>query len=359
MDVKNLLCEIELCFLRLKCQNLTYTKEKGEKMNKNAVSTIMLTLLILLLLSAFPTIAYGSTHESLHPFADGPFIGGTTQDLPLKTTPESFYPSEVDIIHPEPGQFANYYSESEGSYGWWNTSYNEYVQPHVVNTTHTVQPSIEGTYWCTVDTTNRLVTDTSPDFWWNQTAYIFWIETNVTVGSTINWWTTTATIVGSETLYILGDYIDCWVANVSYTETHYELPYYDKISGLLVKDQAFSSGELIFEITLNATNIPIGKLSTAVYFNFNPNPAGVGETVTLKGILVDESSQPLADEMVKLYARPLAGAWRYIKSLTTSEKGVFKWQASIPREGTFTFAVYYPGSETYERCYDFAILIIQ
>lgn len=323
-------------------------------------------MLILWLFSTFPVIAYGTTHESLCTFVNGPFICDTIRDSPFKATQESFYPSTVDIIHPEPGQFANYYMQFYDPYpwdGWWNTSYNEYVQPHVINTTHTtVQPESSGTFWCTVDTTNRLVTNTSPDFWWNQTWYIFWIETDVTVGSTINWWTTTATIVGSKTLYILGDYIDCWVANVSYIETQYELPYYDKMSGLLVKDQMFSEGELYGELTLNATNIPIGeKLSTAVYFNLNPNPVGVGETVTLRGILVDESSQPLSNETVKLYARPLAGSWSYITSFTTNGYGIFTWQATIPEyaTGTFILANYYLGSENYESSYNFATLIIQ
>jgi len=105
--------------------------------------------------------------------------------------------------------------------------------------------------------------------------------------------------------------------------------------------------------------VPIEKLSTMVYFNLNPNPAKVGETVTLKGILVDEFSQPLASETVKLYGRPLAGSWRYVTSLTTNAYGIFTWQAKIPIQGTFIFAVYYPGSEAYESCYNFAILIVQ
>ncbi|MFQ6095295.1 MAG: hypothetical protein ACE5NN_04050, partial [Candidatus Bathyarchaeia archaeon] len=62
---------------------------------------------------------------------------------------------------------------------------------------------------------------------------------------------------------------------------------------------------------------------------------------------------------VKLYARPLAGSWRYITSLTTNENGIFTWQAKIPVTGTFIFAVYYPGSEEYESTYNLAILIVQ
>lgn len=65
-------------------------------------------------------------------------------------------------------------------------------------------------------------------------------------------------------------------------------------------------GKLTGEVTLEETNVPIGwlSLSTRVYFNLNPNPADVGDTVTLNGILVDEFSQPLSNETLRLYARP-------------------------------------------------------
>lgn len=98
-----------------------------------------------------------------------------------------------------------------------------------------------------------------------------------------------------------------------------------------------------------------------VYFNLNPNPVGIGETLTLRGILVDEFSQPLSNETVEVYARPLAGPWRYTTSLTTNTYGTFTWQATIPEHatGTFIFAVYYPGSETHDSCYNLAILIVQ
>ncbi len=115
-------------------------------------------------------------------------------------------------------------------------------------------------------------------------------------------------------------------------------------------------------LTSDMTIIAIYELqvwSTDVYFNLNPNPVSVGETVTLKGVLVDEFCQPLDYETVELYARPLAGSWRHITSLTTNDYGTFTWQATIPLQGIFIFAVYYPGNETYRPCYNFAALIVQ
>lgn len=109
------------------------------------------------------------------------------------------------------------------------------------------------------------------------------------------------------------------------------------------------------------SNLPIEKLSTAVYFNLNLNPVGVGETLTLKGILVDEFSTAVTNETVELYARPLTGSWQHITSVTTNTYGIFTWQAIIPEvpTGTYVFAAYYPGSTTYESSYNFAVLIVQ
>lgn len=107
------------------------------------------------------------------------------------------------------------------------------------------------------------------------------------------------------------------------------------------------------------SNLLIEKLSTAVYFNLNPNPASVGDTLTLKGILVDQFSEPLSEETVKVYARPLAGSWRYVTKLTTNTYGIFMLQAEIPVQGIFILAVYYPGSEMYESSYNLACLKVE
>lgn len=101
---------------------------------------------------------------------------------------------------------------------------------------------------------------------------------------------------------------------------------------------------------------------TMVFFNIGPNPAEAGQTITLKGVLIDYNYNLLPNETVKLYARPLAGFWIYLTSLTTNKYGIFTWQATIPHAlppGIFVFAVYYPGSGRYESCYNFDVLAIQ
>lgn len=101
--------------------------------------------------------------------------------------------------------------------------------------------------------------------------------------------------------------------------------------------------------------------ATMLFFNVNPNPALVGDTLTVKGILVDASSQALANETVRLYARPLAGSWQYVTAFSTNSYGIFTWQVAIPEvpSGAYVLAVYYPGSARYLSSYNFAILLIQ
>jgi len=180
-------------------------------------------------------------------------------------------PPPYDMIYPQPGQFANYSlvfyfpNGTVGSSGWWSFSYCEYVQPHIINTTYVNSeppPGNPEVTWFTINTTNRWVTDASPDSGWDQKWYYLWIETPVTVGSSINWYYETSTIVGDQVLYAVGRHLDCWVANTTYDLPYILLSYYDKLSGLLVAFQViYPSGRGVAELTLDATNIPLGVAS--------------------------------------------------------------------------------------------------
>jgi hypothetical protein len=179
-------------------------------------------------------------------------------------------PPPYDIIYPQPGQFANYSLSvyfPNGTIlklGWMiNLSYREYVQPHIINTTSVVAGAPPGepkVGWCTLNTTSRWVTASYPEYRMGRSWYIYWIETPVTVGSTINWWITTSKIVGDQVLYAVGHHLDCWIANTIDSYFDYELSYYDKLSGLLVGYKWIIS-KMIFEMTLDATNIPLGVAS--------------------------------------------------------------------------------------------------
>ncbi len=309
---------------------------------------------------------YSIAQKNLKRSAVGPFLGFSDGYSP-NVDAELLKESAIDIINPQPGQYSNYsqtiiYPNGTTYDGWWNVSYTEYIQPHIINTTHLVIRPVypNGTFWCTVNTTNRFVADASPDFWWRGSWYVFWIETNVSVGTTIRWWFETAKVIGEKTLYVAGRYVDCWVVNSSYPSIYYQFSYYDKKTGLMAMYEYDAPGQVHADFVLNATNIPIGKIATAVYFNLSPNPAKVGEPVTLKGILVDEFSRPLANEIVRIYGRSLSGRWRFVADVQTTEYGVILlWWSGMPKKGTFVFAVYYAGSEMYYSCYNFAVLIVR
>jgi len=189
------------------------------------------------------------------------FIDGYFDNMP---------PPPYDIIFPQPGQFANYsllaYFPNGTVFwsGWWmNLSYCEYIQPHIINTTVVVADAPPGepkVGWCTVNTTSRWVTDSYPEYRMGRSWYFFWIETPLTVGSTINCWITTFTIVGDQVLHAVGRHLDCWITNTTYPYYDYERSYYDKLSGLLVAHKSIL-GERTTELTLDATNIPLGLAS--------------------------------------------------------------------------------------------------
>jgi len=62
----------------------------------------------------------------------------------------------------------------------------------------------------------------------------FWIETNVTTGSTIDIWYGTNIISKSETIYVLGQQRSCWVVEYNWT-TACMKRWYDKFSGMCLK----------------------------------------------------------------------------------------------------------------------------
>lgn len=177
-----------------------------------------------------------------------------------------------DIINPLPGQYVNYtnnayYLDGRLKYrGWWNISYLNYAQPHLINSTQTiVRPQFQnGTYWLTIDKTNRWVVNGT--HWWNETWYTAWIETSVKKGSVINFWTGTERISQSQTVMWNGLGIDTWV--VDFTDPYgYEKDhmYFDKQTGVLITCLTeYTLLDFTENQTLAETNIPIGGHDVAV-----------------------------------------------------------------------------------------------
>jgi PKD repeat protein len=83
-----------------------------------------------------------------------------------------------------------------------------------------------------------------------------WIETNVTIGSTINLLWGNAAVVGNEVIYVGGRPIDCWEIQTETNGYAYSF-WYDKASGLWIGMSAKSPYE-VANLRLEATNIPLG-----------------------------------------------------------------------------------------------------
>lgn len=98
---------------------------------------------------------------------------------------------------------------------------------------------------------------------------------------------------------------------------------------------------------------------TETFFNINPNPATAGQTIVLKGILIDQFSNPIANETIKLYYRSRFSKWRFAKLLTTNAHGIFVANGKPQKSGIYQLCVYYPGRIAYEPSYKFAVLIVQ
>jgi len=167
------------------------------------------------------------------------------------------------LIHPVERQCANYtLSRIDINTGTiagaelWNLTYDHYVSPYRISVT----------FW-SKDPTGHIMTGSMivniMNRWvesgiWAGMWYPGWIETNITLGSTINLLDRTATVIGSHVIYALehGIYpIDCWEVFMEYYGYEYTF-WYDKASGLWV-GMEYTMYPYRYELKLAATNIPL------------------------------------------------------------------------------------------------------
>jgi len=100
--------------------------------------------------------------------------------------------------------------------------------------------------------------------------------------------------------------------------------------------------------------------TTQLFLSIDPNPARTIEYITLKGILTDQFSQPMANQNVKLYYREYCNCktWRFVSTISTNAYGVFLATGKIGKAGIYEVAIYYPGSAYREPSYQLTILIV-
>lgn len=167
------------------------------------------------------------------------------------------------LIRPIEGQYASYtifqIDINTGTItgtGIWNFTYLRYISPYQINITMLmIDPSgYTQSGWMIVNTMNRMVERDSGIYWVGM-WYPGWIETNVTIGSTINLLDSAVTIVDSEIILVGNRPIDCWKIQLEQYEYIYAF-WYDKASGLWIGMEV--TGPYTMRMVLAETNVPIG-----------------------------------------------------------------------------------------------------
>jgi len=164
------------------------------------------------------------------------------------------------LIRPVEGQWALYSQtmyDSSGrnlGTGYWNFNYASYVEPYKIYIDVWFQDptGMNGTGWMIVNIMNRMV---ERGIW---AGYWFpgWIETDITVGDTVNLLDGKATVNGSRIVPVGVYPIDCWEIPYRMTGVDYVF-WYDKVSGLWI-GMDFGPFPYRGEWRLASTNIPIG-----------------------------------------------------------------------------------------------------
>jgi len=168
------------------------------------------------------------------------------------------------LIQPIEGQYANYtiyyVDPSTGveiSGGLWNFTYLRYISPYQINVTMWMEDDYDYTQsgWMIVNILTRIV-ESDSGIYWTGMYYPGWIETDVTIGSSITLLGGSVTIVDNEIVYVNGRPIDCWEILMEQYGWTYAF-WYDKASGLWIGMRSASSYGVTY-LMLEATNVPIG-----------------------------------------------------------------------------------------------------
>ncbi|MEM2567030.1 MAG: S8 family serine peptidase [Candidatus Bathyarchaeia archaeon] len=168
------------------------------------------------------------------------------------------------LIQPREGQYANYkilYVDSTGGNysALFNFTYLRYISPYQINVTlwirdETSRFTLSG--WMIVNIFNRLV-ERDSGIGWAGMWYPGLIETNVSIGSTINLLWGTATITASDIIIIEELVLECWEIRVKEESFEYIL-FYDQASGLWISMDVITPTTTV-HLILTETNIPIGR----------------------------------------------------------------------------------------------------
>jgi hypothetical protein len=99
------------------------------------------------------------------------------------------------------------------------------------------------------------------------------------------------------------------------------------------------------------------KLDTKVSFTLSPNPAKVGQTVTMLGNLTDINGA-IGNAPLEVYLKVGAGPWQYSATIYTSSSGWFSVSGKVTSPGTYQIAVLYRGSYKHNLSYHVETLLV-
>jgi hypothetical protein len=258
------------------------------------------------------------------------------------------------IISPEEGQYANYlgtaYNNTDQLPGvmGWNFTYLQYVTPYMMNVT-IWQRSGDYSYtsWASV---NVLTREMSGGYYPSTEYYYFgWIETNITIGSTVRLLDTYGIVKGSQLVEAAGTYVDCWIVEMLISQ-YYNINYtmwYDKATGLWIGMQVsdpYYPDEYGLLFLLVDTNIPVGgalRLETDKPMYTRLELATITATYVI-------GKTPVEDAAITLQVDYPNGTLYFVWTVTTDANGtasfVFFIEENSPY-GTYTLdaTVYKPG----------------
>jgi len=119
------------------------------------------------------------------------------------------------------------------------------------------------------------------------------------------------------------------------------------------------SGSVIYKPSNHIETLTVyPKIDTIVRFTLSPNPATVGQTVTMLGNLTDINNNPIGNAPLELYTKKGTGSWQYAGTISTNSSGWFKPTGKITSSGTYQVKVLYRGSYKYNQSYSIETLTV-
>jgi len=107
-------------------------------------------------------------------------------------------------------------------------------------------------------------------------------------------------------------------------------------------------------VDVTGTVTTLQRKNTNLDFSLTPNPAYVGQTVTMLGNLTDELNHPINDTAVEIFVNG-----KFVGSLFTNSSGWFTASAKVYTAGTFIVKVVFDGSEIYKPSNHIETLTVQ